>query len=96
MISTGLHAVCDPWHYGRMARDHDFFVNARRIVEQAIGEAMDGSPVPPSSKDAAAVARGKKGGKIGGAARAAKLSPAKRRQIAKKAARARWNRKDGC
>jgi hypothetical protein len=74
-----------------MARDHDFFVNARRIIEQAIGESMDGSSVS-SPKDSAAVARGKKGGKIGGVARAAKLSPSRRRQIAKKAAQARWNR----
>jgi hypothetical protein len=74
-----------------MARDHDFFVNARRIVEQAIGENMDGSVVS-STKDSAAVARGKKGGKVGGVARAEKLSPARRKQIARKAAQARWNR----
>lgn len=74
-----------------MPRDHDFFVNARRVVEQAIGEKMDGSSLP-IPKDSAAVARGKKGGKIGGAARAAKLSPARRKQVARKAAQARWDR----
>jgi hypothetical protein len=36
------------------------------------------------------VALGKLGGAKGGAARAAALSPAKRKAIAKKAARARW------
>ena len=75
-----------------MARDHDFFVNARRIVEQAIGERMNGEELP--SHDSAAVLRGRKGGKIGGVVRAAKLSPAKRKQIAKKAAQARWNREE--
>jgi hypothetical protein len=74
-----------------MPRDHDFFVNARRIVERAIGENMDGSQLQPP-KNSAAIARGKKGGKIGGVARAAKLSPAKRKQIAQNAARARWDR----
>jgi hypothetical protein len=54
-----------------MARDHDFFVNARRVVEQAIGENIDGSPLV--NKGSRAVA-GSKGGKIGGKARAEKLS----------------------
>jgi hypothetical protein len=35
---------------------------------------------------------GRKGGKIGGKARAAKLSPAKRKAIASKAAKARWGK----
>jgi len=43
-----------------------------------------------SAKNPAAVALGRLGGLKGGAARAAKLSPAKRRMIAKKAAQARW------
>ena len=41
-------------------------------------------------KDPAAVALGRKGGLKGGAARSATLSPARRSQIAKKAAAARW------
>lgn len=39
---------------------------------------------------AAAAAFGRMGGKIGGPARAASLSPKKRSEIAKKAAAARW------
>jgi hypothetical protein len=27
------------------SKDRDFFVNARRVVEQAIGEHMDGTPL---------------------------------------------------
>src|SRR5579863_10337301 len=41
-------------------------------------------------KDPAAVALGRKGGLKGGKARAEKLSPRKRKEIAKKAAKARW------
>lgn len=36
---------------------------------------------------------GKKGGLIGGRARAKKLTPKRRREIAKKAAEARWGKK---
>lgn len=73
-------------------RDHDFTTVARRVIEKAIGEKLDGSPLddPNAGKNPAAVALGKLGGAKGGAARAAALSPAKRRAIAKKAARARW------
>jgi hypothetical protein len=75
-------------------KDHDFATNARRIVEQAIGEKLDGSPLedPNAEKNPAAVALGRLGGQKGGKARAEKLSPAKRKAIAKKAARARWGR----
>lgn len=45
---------------------------------------------PAKDKNPAAVALGKLGGLKGGKARAAKLSPAKRKAIAKKAAAARW------
>jgi hypothetical protein len=78
----------------RSSKDHDFAVNAFRIVEQAIGEHMDGTPLPDPAegKNPAAVALGKLGGAKGGKARAAKLSPAKRKAIAKKAAASRWKK----
>jgi len=44
------------------------------------------------AKNPAAVALGRLGGIKGGKARAASLSPAKRAQIAKKAAAARWKK----
>jgi len=44
-------------------------------------------------KNPAAVALGKLGGLKGGKARAAALSPRKRKQIAKKAAQSRWRNK---
>lgn len=43
-------------------------------------------------KNPAAVALGKLGGKVGGPARAKKLSAKRRSAIAKKAARARWSK----
>lgn len=66
---------------------------ARGIVEQAIGEQMDGNPLPEPPKDTRnphAVALGSMGGKKGGKARARKLTAARRKSIAKKAARSRW------
>jgi hypothetical protein len=66
---------------------------ARGIVEQAIGEQMDGKPLPEPPKDKRnphAVALGSMGGKKGGRARAKKLSSARKKAIAKKAAKSRW------
>jgi hypothetical protein len=74
----------------------DFMQAARKVVEQAIGEKMNGDPLDPSPVDTRnphAVALGKLGGKKGGLARAKSLSSAKRSSIAKKAAKARWNSK---
>jgi hypothetical protein len=44
-------------------------------------------------KNPAAVVLGRLGGLKGGKARAAKLSPIRRREIAQKAAKARWEKK---
>lgn len=78
----------------RTGTPHDFTVVARRVVEQAIGETLDGEPLPDkdAGKNPAAVALRKLGGAKGGRARAEALTPAKRKAIAKKAAAARWKR----
>jgi len=71
----------------------DFMEVARGIVEQAIGEQMNGKPLPNPPKDERnphAVALGSMGGKKGGKARAKALSSRQRKTIAKKAATARW------
>lgn len=47
-------------------------------------------PEPERVKDPAAVELGRRGGLIGGKRRAAKLSPERRSEIARKAAAARW------
>lgn len=76
-------------------KDHDFTQVAKRVVEQAIGEQWDGSPLQDkdAGKNPAAVALGRLGGQKGGKARAEALSPRKRSAIAKKAAKARWSGK---
>jgi hypothetical protein len=74
----------------------DFMATAATVVSKAIGENLfDGSPLPDpnAGKDPKAIERGKAGGLKGGKARAAKLSPKKRSQIAKIAAKARWQEK---
>jgi hypothetical protein len=64
------------------------------VVEQAIGERLDGSPLPDpnAGKHPGAVALGKLGGAKGGKARAKALTKARRVAIAKRAAKARWER----
>jgi hypothetical protein len=78
----------------RAGTAHDFTVTARRVVEQAIGERLSGEPLddPHAAKNPAAVALGKLGGVKGGKARAQSLSARRRREIAKKAAAARWEK----
>jgi hypothetical protein len=79
----------------RSSKDHDFTTVARRVVEHAIGEKLSGEPLddPNKGKNPHAVALGKLGGAKGGAARAEKLSPAKRKAIARNAAQIRWSQK---
>ena len=75
---------------------HDFTVIARRVVEQAIGERLDGKPLDTtgdSGKNPHAIALGRLGGQKGGQARADKLSKERRRKIASLAAKARWHKK---
>jgi hypothetical protein len=80
----------------RSSKDQDFTTVTKRVVEQAIGEQWDGSPLPDkkAGKNPAAVALGKLGGAKGGKARAEALSPQKRKAIAKKAAKARWSKSE--
>lgn len=68
----------------------DPFQIARHILDTVVPDAE-----PPKSgekKNPAAVALGKLGGGKGGLARAAKLSAKKRKEIAKKAAKSRWEK----
>jgi len=68
----------------------DINLLAAQIVEVATGPAKEPSTTPQPEKNPAAVALGRLGGLKGGKARAEKLTPKKRSQIAKKAAEARW------
>jgi len=66
---------------------------AAQIVSEAIGNVLPNSNNDDSDgKNQAAVALGRLGGKKGGKARAEKLTPEQRKQIAQKAAKSRWNK----
>ncbi len=80
----------------RSSKSHDFVAGVRAVVENSIDETLVGGPLPDSNanKNPAAVALGKLGGRKGGLARAAKLTPEQRREIARKAANARYGNKN--
>jgi hypothetical protein len=61
---------------------------AKAVVDFATGQREPDPPRP--EKDPAAVELGRRGGKIGGKARAANMTPEERRDSARKAALARW------
>lgn len=68
-------------------RPSDINKLAKSIVDIATGGVE-----PKKEKNPAAVALGKLGGLKGGKARAAKLTPEQRKEIARKAAKSRWNK----
>ena len=70
-------------------KSRDRNILASQIVEEATGK---NSLKPEASKNPAAVALGRLGGLKGGKARAEKLTPEQRKEIAKRAAQARWKR----
>lgn len=73
----------------RKKKEHDFAVNAFRVFKEATGEV---EPEEKPVKEFDAKALGRLGGLKGGKARANKLTPEQRSEIAKKAALARWSK----
>jgi len=71
----------------RMPRDVNQL--AATVVKLSTGQPVEPEPEKPA-KDPAAVALGRKGGLKGGKARWAGVPEKKRREIARKAAKARW------
>jgi hypothetical protein len=65
---------------------------AKMLVDQLTGEKQE-TPQDKPAKNPAAVALGRLGGLKGGKARAESLSAKRRKEIARKAARSRWNSK---
>ena len=76
----------------RKKRPRDTNQLAWQIVQEATGQTPE-PPIKPDTRNPAAVALSKLGASKGGKARAERLSARKRKQIAKKAATARWNSK---
>jgi len=73
-------------------RPRDMNQLAKRIVDLSVGEATE-EPPADREKNPHAVALGRLGGQRGGKARAERLSSAKRSEIARVAARSRWEKK---
>jgi hypothetical protein len=74
----------------RSRRPRDLNALAASIVRDATDEER-----PRPEKDPLAVELGRRGGLKGGKARAEKLTPEERSEIARKAAAARWGSKPG-
>jgi len=68
-------------------RPRDPNQRGKLIVEIATGESENDKPTTSSPAE-----RGREGGRKGGPARAARLTPEERSQAASKAAKARWSR----
>ena len=66
---------------------------ARSVVDQATGDVREEVPKRAANKNPAAVTLGRLVGLNGDRARAAKLTAAKRKEIAKKAAKVRWEKR---
>lgn len=79
---------------GTTTSDEDLNEGAFRVVREATmgQDEMDELDAEESGKNPAAVALGRLGGLKGGPARARKLSKARRQEIARKAAQARWGK----
>jgi hypothetical protein len=73
----------------KIKRPKDFNQRAKNIVDLATGEITEKNP--NEGKNPAAVSLGRLGGLKGGKARAEKLSPERRKEIAEKAAKKRWD-----
>lgn len=73
----------------RLKRPRDAVQLAKLIGDIATGQVAD---LEEDSRNQAAVELGRLGGQKGGKARAEKLSATKRTEIARKAAKARWQK----
>jgi len=80
-----------PTRASKPKRPRDANQLAWQIVQEATGQVAKVAELP-DNRNQAAVALAKLGAKKGGLARAQKLSPNKRKQIARKAAKARWSK----
>ena len=73
----------------RKKREHDFSVTAFRVVQEATGQV---EPKATKVRNFDAKALGRLGGLKGGRVRAERLTSARRVEIAKKAAQAKWGK----
>jgi hypothetical protein len=81
-----------PERSSKRKRPADVNKAAFQVVQEATGEIEPTDP--DKGKDPAAVALGRKGGLKGGKARAASMTPEQRSDAARKAAAARWSKRE--
>ena len=95
-FKQGCHAGSMPKKASKPAKakreSGDVVQNAYRVFQESVAEAL------PEPVDAATVSRvmaelGRKGGRVGGAARAASLTKKRRREIAVLGAQKRWGKR---
>jgi hypothetical protein len=72
-----------------MAKQSKKPADLNRLAAAIVGDATDETPPEPETQHAQA---GRLGGLKGGEARASRLSPERRSEIAKKAAESRWQK----
>jgi hypothetical protein len=82
-----------PKRSSKSKKREDYQQIARRVIDTIAPDAEPAKPDDKPEKNPAAVALGRLGGLKGGKARAEKLSAAKRKAIARKAAETRWGKK---
>jgi hypothetical protein len=96
LIFRGLALFLAAWHYCSMPKRISKNLkdpNQIAAAVVALSTADENAPVDRETLSRVMAAMGRKGGKIGGKRRLVTLTPTKRRQIAKKAAEARWGKK---
>ena len=81
-----------PNHTGKK-RPRDPNELAKQLVDEATNEESDSDSEDSEAEESPKAKSGRKGGLKGGRARAEKLTPEERKEIAEKAARARWGEK---
>ena len=91
-----LERSSEVWHtrgmVTKLRRPRDPDQLAKLIVDMATGDVSPETTV--DGKNPAAVALGRKGGLIGGRARAEALTAKQRSEISRRAAKARWKKND--
>lgn len=75
-----------------MAKQSKKPADLNRLAAAIVGDATDETPCEPESRQVRAGRAGRAGGVKGGKARADRLSPERRSEIARAAAEARWKR----
>lgn len=90
-----MKIVGHPWHTPTMPKKKDENESAFSALQEIISrdaerDGIPPTPKPPPKKVPSAVRAGHLGGLKGGKSRAKSLSPAKRKVLAKKAAKVRW------